>query len=89
MYAGWPLGIGATEALKTVGPQVVTALGSAGVGFLVSHTLLQGTSPLVRLLVLAVLCGVVYLATMTLVFRMTKPLIVAASLVRARVSRVG
>jgi len=37
---------------------------------------------------LGILCGGVYLATMTLVFRMTKPLIVAASLVRRRVSRV-
>jgi len=89
VYAGWPLGIGASEALKTVGPQVVTALGSAGVGFLVGHTLLQDASPLVRMLVLAVLCGGVYLATMTLVFRMTRPLVVALSLVRARVSKVG
>lgn len=87
-YAGWPLGIGVSEAVKTVGPQVVTALGSAGVGFLVGHTMLAEASPLARLLLLGILCGGVYLATMTLVFRMTKPLIVAASLVRRRVSRV-
>jgi PST family polysaccharide transporter len=88
-YAGKPLGISASQALKTVGPQIGTALGSAGVGFLVGHTLLQETSPLARLLILSVLCGGIYLATMTLGFRITRPLVVAASLVRARVSRAG
>jgi polysaccharide transporter, PST family len=85
-YAGKPLGIGAADAWKTVGPQVITALGTAGVGFLAGHTVLLHTSPLPRLVILGVSCCAVYLATMTLGFRMTKPLTVAASLVRTRVS---
>ena len=89
VYAGRPLGIGVADVLKTVGPQVITALGAAAVGSLVGHTLLQDTSPLVRLLTLGILCGTVYLATMTLGFRMTKPLAVAASLVRARKPGLG
>jgi len=85
-YAGKPLGIGATDAWATVGPQVITALGAAGVGFLVGHTLLLHTAPLPRLLMLGFLCCAVYLVTMTVCFRMTKPLTVAVSLVRTRVS---
>jgi polysaccharide transporter, PST family len=89
VYAGKPLGIGAFDAWKTVGPQVIAALGAAGVGFLVRHTVLQETAPLLRLVVLGILCCTVYLATMTLGFRMTKPLAVAASLVRTRVVSLG
>jgi len=86
VYAGKPLGIGVLDAWKTVGPQVVAALGTAALGFLVRHTILQDTAPLPRLVVLAIVCCAVYLATMSLGFRMTKPLSVAASLVRTRVS---
>lgn len=85
-YAGKPLGISAADAWKTVGPQVITALGAAAIGFLVGHTALLHTSPLPRLVILGVLCCAVYLVTMTLGFRMTKPLTIAASIVRTRVS---
>jgi len=84
VYAGKPLGIRIGDILRTVGPQVVTALGTAAVGFLVRHTLLQGASPLVGLLALSTLCGALYLATMTFVFRETRPLTLAASLLRKR-----
>ena len=85
-YAGKPLGIGAADAWRTVGPQVITALGAAAIGFLVGHTILLHMAPLPRLVILGILCCAVYLVTMTLGFRMTKPLTVAASLVRTRVS---
>jgi len=88
-YAGKPLGITASHALKIVGAPIGTALGSAAIGFLVGHTLLQDTSPLARFLILSVLCAGIYLATMTFCFRITRPLVVAASLVRARVSGAG
>ena len=80
--------IGVRDVLKTVGPQVVTALGAAAVAMLVRHTLLQDMAPLARLIVLGVLCGAVYLAVMTLGFRITRPLTVAISLVRTRKSGV-
>ena len=83
-YAGRPLGITAVDVLKTIGPQVITALGVAALGFLLSHTVFVDTPPLVRLLVLSVLCGAVYLVAMIFGFRMTRPLVVAASLVRKR-----
>jgi PST family polysaccharide transporter len=88
-YAGKPLGIGFADVLKTVGPQVIAAFGTAAVGFLVGRTVLQDEAPLVRILALGILCASVYLATMTLGFRMTRPLSVAASLVRTRKSASG
>jgi len=84
VYAGKPLGIGVVDVLRAVGPQVIAALGVAALGFLLRHTVFVDTPPLVRLLLLSVLCGAVYLATMTFVFRMTRPLVIAASLVRRR-----
>ena len=86
VYAGKPLGVGVGGVLKAVGPQVATALGAAAVGFLLRHTVLQDTPPLARLLTLAILCSAFYLATMTLGFRITRPLTVATSLVRPRKS---
>ena len=85
-YAGKPLGIGTVDVCKAVGPQVLTALGVAALGFALLHTVLVDTLPLVRLFVLSVVCGAVYLATMIFVFRMTKPLEVAASLVGRRLA---
>jgi PST family polysaccharide transporter len=88
-YAGKPLGIRAADVLKAVGPQVGTALGVAAVGFALRYTLLEHTSPLARIIGLTVLCSALYLATMTLGFRMTKPLTVLASLLRARKDAVS
>jgi PST family polysaccharide transporter len=83
-YAGRPLGIGVIDVLKAVGPQVVVALGIAAAGFLLGHTVLVDTLPLVRLVVLSVLCGSIYVATMVYGFGMTRPLAIAASLIRRR-----
>lgn len=83
-YAGKPLGIGVVDVLNAVGPQIVTALGVAALGFLLSKTVLVDMRPIARFLVLSVLCSATYLATMTFVFHMTRPLAVAASLMRKR-----
>ena len=83
-YAGKPLGIRAADVWKAVGPQVGTALGVSAVGFALRYTLLEHISPLTRIIVLTILSSALYLATMTLGFRMTKPLTVLASLLRAR-----
>ena len=88
-YAGKPLGIRAADVWKAVGPQVGTALGVAAVGFALRYTLLQHTAPLARIIGLTILCSALYLATMTLGFRMTKPLTVLASLLRARKDAVS
>ncbi len=89
VYAGKPLGIGIGDVLRAVGRQIGVALGIAAFGFAVRFSLLEHTAPLARLFILSGLCGGVYLAIMTLGFRMTKPLSVAASLVRRRTPKVG
>lgn len=88
-YAGKPLGIGAGAVLKAVGPQVGTALGVAAIGFILRYTLLRDISPLPRIMALCALCSILYLAITILGFRMTKPLTVFASLLRARTGRVS
>jgi PST family polysaccharide transporter len=86
LYAGQPLGIRSRDVLRAAGPQVVTALATAGLGYALRYTLFQGLSMPVRLALLSVLCSGFYLAVMVLGFRMTKPLAIAASLLRRRVS---
>jgi PST family polysaccharide transporter len=83
-YSGNPLGIRARDVMAAVVPQVVAALGAAATALVVRHMLLQDATPLVRMLILGALCGAFYLTVMTLVFRVTKPLTLALSLLRRR-----
>jgi PST family polysaccharide transporter len=84
LYAGQPLGIRTRDVLVAAGPQVVCALATAGLGFVLRQTLFEGVSVPVRLGLLCLLCSAFYLAVMVLGFRMTKPLVLAASLLRRR-----
>jgi polysaccharide transporter, PST family len=84
LYAGHPLEIRIREVFVAAGPQVGCALATAGLGFALRQTLLEGLSPPVRLVLLCLLCSAFYLAVMVLGFRMTKPLAVVASLVPRR-----
>jgi PST family polysaccharide transporter len=68
------------DVLRAVTPQVVGALFAAGVGFLLRFTYLADASELARIFLLAVVCGVVYLTVTVGIFRVTKPLELAASL---------
>jgi hypothetical protein len=70
--------------LLAVGPQICGALATAGFGFVLRETLFARVSVPARLLLLSLLCSAFYLVVMVLGFRMTKPLAVAASLVRRR-----
>jgi polysaccharide transporter, PST family len=83
-YAGEPLGIRAADVWKTVGPQVATSLGAAAACIALGATLLRDAPGLVRLLSLGAACAIGYLAVMTFVFRITRPLSIAASLIRRR-----
>jgi polysaccharide transporter, PST family len=84
LYAGYPLGIRTKDVLRTVGPQIVCALATAAFGFVLRETLFENVPALVRLLALCILCSGFYLAVIVLGFRMTRPLSVAASLLRRR-----
>jgi PST family polysaccharide transporter len=83
-YSGAPIGIRATDVLRAVGPQVVAAFAAAALAMLARHALLQDAPALLRLVILGVLCSGAYLAIVTLVFRVTKPLRLALSLLRNR-----
>jgi PST family polysaccharide transporter len=82
LYAGKPLGIRTKDVLVTAGPQVACSLATAGFGFALRETLFAGLAMPVRLVLLCLLCSIFYLAIMVFGFRITKPLAVAASLVR-------
>jgi PST family polysaccharide transporter len=84
VYAGKPLGIRARDVFVTVGPQVVCALATAMFGLALRHMLFAAVSVPIRLSLLCLLCSAFYLTVIVLGFRMTKPLAVAASLVRRR-----
>jgi polysaccharide transporter, PST family len=84
LYAGRPLGIRFKDVLPTVGPQVTCALATATFGFALRQTLFESVSVPVRLVLLSFICSAFYLAVIVLGFRMTKPLVVAASLLRRR-----
>lgn len=84
LYAGRPLGIRARDVWLAVGPQIVCALATAGIGFAFRQTLFGDLSALLRIVLLCLLCAVFYLAVMVLGFRITTPLVVAASLLRRR-----
>jgi polysaccharide transporter, PST family len=89
LYAGQPLGIRTKDVLVTVGPQVVCALATAAFGFALRQTLFESVSVPLRLILLSIICSAFYLAVIVLGFRMTKPLAVAASLLRRRAADGG
>jgi polysaccharide transporter, PST family len=86
LYAGHPLGIRTKDVLQTVGPQVTCALATAAFGFALRETLFDSVSVPVRLFLLSFVCSAFYLTVIVGGFRMTKPLAVAASLLRRRVA---
>jgi polysaccharide transporter, PST family len=81
-YAGQPLGIGAGDVLRTVGPQTAAALITVLVGFAIERELLADLSQLTRFLVSVPICLAIYLVLIAGVFRVTAPLYLAFSLVR-------
>jgi polysaccharide transporter, PST family len=89
LYAGRPLGIRTKDVLVTIGPQVTCALATAVFGFVLRQTLFESVSMLVRLVLLSFACSAFYLTAIVLGFRMTKPLAVAASLLRRRAADSG
>ena len=81
-YAGYPLGIGATDVIRATGRQLVGALLAAGAGFALRDLLLTDTDKLLRIVLTALTYSSVYLVLVAGVFRVTTPLMVGYSLVR-------
>ncbi len=81
-YAGQPLGIGAKDVIRVVGPQLVGALACALFGFELLYAVLGELHPLLRLPILIAACLALYLAIVVGLFRITHPLDVARNVVR-------
>ena len=81
-YAGRPLGIGAADVIKVVGPQLLGAVTAAGFGFLLRYNLLAETPGLERAILLALAYSVFYLVVVVGFFRVRMPLTWAVALGR-------
>jgi PST family polysaccharide transporter len=82
VYAGRPLGIGARDVLRAVGPQVAAALIAVAIGLAVQGAFLSDFSRLARLLISGLVCLTAYLAVAAGLFKVTAPLRLAFSLLR-------
>jgi len=81
-YAGNPLGIGAKDVIRVVGPQLVGALASALFGFELLYVVLGDLHPLVRVPILIVACLALYLVILVGLFKITHPLGVVRNVVK-------
>ena len=82
VYAGQPFGIGVKDVLSAVGPQMVAGLGAVAIGLVVQQMFLSDFSQLTRFFVSATICLATYLAIVVGIFRVTRPLELAFSLLR-------
>ncbi|HXF52624.1 MAG TPA: lipopolysaccharide biosynthesis protein [Hyphomicrobiaceae bacterium] len=81
-YAGQPLGIGARDVVRAVGPQTTAALLTVVVGLAVQRLFLDEVSQLARFLLSVPVCIAIYLAVVVGIFKVTRPIRLAFSLLR-------
>jgi O-antigen/teichoic acid export membrane protein len=83
-YAGRPIGIGSALVIRAVGPQLIGAIGAAAAGTWLQMALLAHYPAPVRIILSASFCACLYLGVVVGLFRRTKPLKVALSVVQDR-----
>jgi polysaccharide transporter, PST family len=88
VYAGKPLGIGAADVVRAVGPQLLGTLTAYGVTLYLKRHLITATSGLIDWLAVGVLFAAVYLAIVVGLFRVRKPFWIMVSLMNDVVARV-
>jgi O-antigen/teichoic acid export membrane protein len=81
-YAGRPIGIGASLVIRTAGPQLIGAITTAAAGWCVQTTALTHYSGFVRIILSTCFCISLYLVIVVGLFRLTKPIRVAFTIVR-------
>lgn len=81
-YAGQPFGIGAKDVIRAVGPQLIGALSCAALGFALRFWVLPDMHRLGRIPLILMACGVLYLAIVVGMFKLTKPLEIVQSLLK-------
>jgi len=83
-YAGRPIGIGSALVIRATGPQLIGAISAAGAGTWLQMAYLAHYPSIVRIILSTVFCACIYLAIVVGLFRRTKPLKVAYSVVQDR-----
>jgi O-antigen/teichoic acid export membrane protein len=79
VYAGRPIGIGATVVIRAVGPQLIGALATVAAGWWLQSTALADVSAPVRILLSGSFCVGVYLSIVVGLFRLTEPIRLASA----------
>jgi PST family polysaccharide transporter len=82
VYAGRPIGIGVSDVLSAIGPQMGSAIIAVALGLTMQRLFLREFSELARFIVSIPICVTTYLAMVLGVFRITGPLKLASSLLR-------
>lgn len=82
VYSGRPIGIGASDVLRAVGPQTISALLAVVIGFTVQNAWLSEFSPFVRVLLATPVCLGTYLAVAVGAFKITAPIRLGFSVLR-------
>jgi O-antigen/teichoic acid export membrane protein len=91
MYAGRPLGIGASLVIRAVGGPLLGAVTALAVGWWLQSIFLADFSALVRMFLSASLCAAIYLLIVLCLFRNTEPISIVGRLVqdfRARAAQL-
>jgi PST family polysaccharide transporter len=82
VYAGRPVGITIGDVLRATAPQTIAALVAVALAFSIQEAFLQEWPRLLRIPVSSLICVTAYLAVVVGVFRITRPLQLAWSLLR-------
>lgn len=80
VYSGVPFGIGASQLLRAVGPQLTGSVCAAMIGFVLRFEYLGDAPMMIRITILVLVCVGVYLLVTVGLFKTVKPLQVARSL---------
>ena len=81
-YAGRPLGLGGRDVIRAVGIQLVGALVTAGVGFVLRFSLLAEVPPIDRIIILVTVYVTMYLVIVVGVGKLRTPVDVFFSVAR-------
>ena len=82
VYAGRPVGIGARDVLRAVGPQTIAGLVAVAVGFVVQQEFLGGLSQFMRVFASGAVCTAAYLTVVIGIFGVADPLRLVFSVLR-------
>jgi O-antigen/teichoic acid export membrane protein len=86
-YAGRPIGIHSMSVIKAVGPQLAGAICAAAGGWWLRTAVLADFSAFARIFLLAGFCAGIYLILVPGMFRVSRPIEIASSLVRDILSK--